>query len=164
MQSLGIPAELQKRQLDIRAHYRTVDSTSCFSAAARYEVLVEGRKLVGSAQRRLAEGVLQHGSILLGHTHQYLPDYLLSLNPEEKEKLRKTMAEKTVTIADCLPSNIGYRSVQDAIKEALAVTLSLRFEDGEPTEAERKRIGELREVHSIMSKAPGRVREKTPVH
>jgi lipoate-protein ligase A len=39
-------------------------SEACFHSATRYEVLVDGRKLVGSAQRRFKGGFLQHGSIL----------------------------------------------------------------------------------------------------
>jgi len=38
---------------------------ACFYAPARYEVCVGGRKLVGSAQRRFRNALLQHGSILL---------------------------------------------------------------------------------------------------
>ena len=38
---------------------------SCFHAPARHELLVSGRKLVGSAQRRQKGAFLQHGSILL---------------------------------------------------------------------------------------------------
>src|SRR4030067_2702605 len=41
-------------------------SEACFHAPSRYEVLIEGRKLVGSAQRRLKRAFIQHGSILMG--------------------------------------------------------------------------------------------------
>src|SRR4030067_3224636 len=41
-------------------------SEACFHAPSRYEVLIEGRKLVGSAQRRLKRGFIQHGPILTG--------------------------------------------------------------------------------------------------
>ena len=37
----------------------------CFARTGRYEIEVEGRKLVGSAQRRHGRAFLQHGSILL---------------------------------------------------------------------------------------------------
>jgi lipoate-protein ligase A len=37
----------------------------CFASTARYELVWNGRKLVGSAQRRLRGGVLQQGSIPL---------------------------------------------------------------------------------------------------
>lgn len=39
--------------------------TSCFAVTAGGEILVRGRKLVGSAQVRRGEAFLQHGSILL---------------------------------------------------------------------------------------------------
>jgi len=39
--------------------------TSCFAAPAGGEILVNGRKLVGSAQVRRGDAFLQHGSILL---------------------------------------------------------------------------------------------------
>jgi lipoate-protein ligase A len=38
----------------------------CFARTGSYELEVEGRKLVGSAQRRRGSGFLQHGSVLLG--------------------------------------------------------------------------------------------------
>lgn len=37
---------------------------ACFFAPSRYEITVEGKKLVGSAQRRFKTAFLQHGSIL----------------------------------------------------------------------------------------------------
>jgi len=47
----------------------------CFSAASRHELLVEGRKICGSAQKRQKGGFLQHGSLLL------------DFNPEESAAL-----------------------------------------------------------------------------
>ena len=44
----------------------------CFAATSRSEVAWRGRKLVGSAQRRLAGTLLQHGSILLGGAQREL--------------------------------------------------------------------------------------------
>ena len=38
----------------------------CFARTGRYEIEVDGKKLVGSAQRRQGGGFLQHGSVLLG--------------------------------------------------------------------------------------------------
>ncbi len=37
---------------------------ACFSSPSRHEILVNGRKMVGSAQRRFKNAFLQHGSIL----------------------------------------------------------------------------------------------------
>lgn len=48
----------------------------CFASTARHEIVIEGRKLVGSAQRRTADALLQQGSVLLGQGHLRLADYL----------------------------------------------------------------------------------------
>lgn len=37
---------------------------ACFHTPSRFEVLLDGKKLVGSAQRRFSKAFLQHGSIL----------------------------------------------------------------------------------------------------
>lgn len=42
----------------------------CFQRAAAGDVLVQGVKIAGSAQRRTQTGVLQHGSLLLGQSAQ----------------------------------------------------------------------------------------------
>ncbi len=48
----------------------------CFASTARHEVVLDGRKLVGSAQRRTTRALLQQGSLLLGDGHLRLADYL----------------------------------------------------------------------------------------
>ncbi|MFQ5585471.1 MAG: biotin/lipoate A/B protein ligase family protein [Thermodesulfobacteriota bacterium] len=37
---------------------------SCFSSPSRYEIIVDGKKVAGSAQRRFKRAFLQHGSII----------------------------------------------------------------------------------------------------
>ncbi|MBI3398044.1 MAG: lipoate--protein ligase family protein [Deltaproteobacteria bacterium] len=39
---------------------------SCFHSPSRYEIIIDNKKLVGSAQRRFKRTFLQHGSILFG--------------------------------------------------------------------------------------------------
>lgn len=58
-------------RLGVRADFAPVGShrrgggPSCFAAASDYEVLVDGRKLVGSAQVWRSGNLLQHGAVLL---------------------------------------------------------------------------------------------------
>jgi lipoate-protein ligase A len=60
------------RQLGVEAGPSVADperrdwALACFRAPERGEVVVRGRKLVGSAQRTERRTILQHGSILLG--------------------------------------------------------------------------------------------------
>ncbi len=59
---LGIRAQLAGRP---SSRASSLSSGACFVAPARGEVVVAGRKLVGSAQVREGESFLQHGSILI---------------------------------------------------------------------------------------------------
>ena len=60
--SLGVEAEIARDP----EHATAVDGGPCFQVAAGGEVVVGGRKLVGSAQLRVGGTLLQHGSILIG--------------------------------------------------------------------------------------------------
>jgi lipoate-protein ligase A len=60
--SLGVPAEIAADP----ARSSPVDAGPCFQLPAGGEIVAGGRKLVGSAQLRVGEALLQHGSILVG--------------------------------------------------------------------------------------------------
>jgi len=63
---LGVPAEMVSPSGTRAAMVqRDPKGPACFSTPSWYEILVHGRKIVGSAQRRVAGAFLQHGSILL---------------------------------------------------------------------------------------------------
>ncbi len=47
-------------------------SPVCFSTPSAFEILIDGKKVVGSAQRLLPRGFLQHGSIPLAPQHEVL--------------------------------------------------------------------------------------------
>jgi lipoate-protein ligase A len=149
---LGIPAELEKRSLDIRNHYQSPLSASCFSASAKHEILIHGKKLVGSAQRRLASGVLQHGSILLGRGPHALPDFLKGVKQREMEAMRRILLEKSATLEEALGRLVTYRETVSAVKKGMAERLTIRFEKSALTEEEKARIGELKSQFSILSK------------
>ena len=55
---------------------KTVANKPCFASTSRSELVFEGRKVVGSAQRRLRNSAIQHGSILLKEKHLDVGDYL----------------------------------------------------------------------------------------
>ncbi len=50
------------------------DAGPCFRAPAPGELVVGGRKVVGSAQVRIGDGLLQHGSILVGGSQDALAE------------------------------------------------------------------------------------------
>lgn len=63
--ALGVSARTTPGEVNIGLP-RPDSAVPCFKAPAGGEVVVSGRKLIGSAMRATPEAVLQHGSILLG--------------------------------------------------------------------------------------------------
>ena len=72
---LGVPAAFAPRSAAPERR-RDPSGAACFASTARHEIVLGGRKLVGSAQRRGARALLQQGSVLLGPGHERLADYL----------------------------------------------------------------------------------------
>src|SRR5205085_8227924 len=93
---LGVPAEhASPRELDDdRAPGIATGGAAspCFASTTRHEIVIAGRKLVGSAQRRTAHALLQQGSILLGNGHLALADYLAS-GPLERATARQRLEQ-----------------------------------------------------------------------
>jgi len=76
LRRVGIPAASEGVKGG-RAHAGIAGpNAACFASTARHEITLHGRKLVGSAQRRTAQALLQQGSILLGPGHLELADYV----------------------------------------------------------------------------------------
>jgi lipoate-protein ligase A len=67
---LNLDAELVRvgQNRDFAGNSERKGSPLCFDAVSRWEVRLDGRKWIGSAQRFLPGVLLQHGSILLGES------------------------------------------------------------------------------------------------
>lgn len=79
--------------------------TTCFTAHARTEITIAGKKLVGSAQRIIDGVVLQHGSILVGRAHLQLPD-LLTLSTEDRKRTLGALEQSSTSLQDACNQTI----------------------------------------------------------
>ena len=84
--------------------------SACFTSPSHYEITIDGKKLVGSAQRRGEGAFLQHGSILLEF---------------DREKLRKVLP--ITGRLDSVTSISGHSSIDSA---GLVSSLVMGFERG----------------------------------
>ena len=64
--------------------------------------MVIGKKLIGSAQKRIANAVLQHGSIPITDAYRRLPDYLL-LSDEQKKIQKELLVKKSTCLKEIDP-------------------------------------------------------------
>ncbi len=65
LRSLGVQAEMVSRPA--RPAKKARAEAACFASPSWYEITARGRKIVGSAQRRVSGAFLQHGSILIDY-------------------------------------------------------------------------------------------------
>ncbi len=91
----AVPKTSEERDLLKSPH-----SAVCFDAPSWYELVVEGRKVAGSAQTRQKGVILQHGSILLDIDEDKLFSLFKYSNDRVKERMKKSFKNKAVAIND----------------------------------------------------------------
>lgn len=121
-------------QPNFQTFYKKQESVPCFSASARYEVQINGRKLVGSAQRRFSkpgmqEVVLQHGSILLGSEHKLLAEVVNIEDDNIKKKIVEDIENKTIDLSSALKRNVSFEEIGLAIRTGFEQELNIQFEN-----------------------------------
>lgn len=137
-------------QADRRAERAGGGGAVCFETPSHYEITVGGRKLIGSAQVRRQEGILQHGSLPLcgdlGRINEALvyPDEAARENAKPQVRARAaTLAEAVYALTPDPPrrgmegKEISWRAAADAIVEGFAETFEITFERGGLSDAER---------------------------
>ena len=107
--------------------------SSCFVRTSRWEVTARGRKIVGSAQRRLTRALLQHGSILTGDDHLRIADFLRTSSESERETLRRRLAEKATSVS----GELGHAIPMETLRAALAASFRRVFASEAPSPATR---------------------------
>lgn len=111
-------------------------SAACFDAPGACEVTVAGRKLVGSAQLRQGDAVLEHGSILLSFVPELHARVLGGL-PGDGSQRAEFLRRQVIALDEILGRRVEAAEVQRAVAEGLAEELGLDWEEGEMTPAER---------------------------
>ncbi|UCE01793.1 MAG: lipoate--protein ligase family protein [Candidatus Latescibacterota bacterium] len=119
---LGIASSLSRPTRDPG---RRLLRQPCFASTGRAEILVEGRKLVGSAQRRTAHAFLQHGSLLLGRGHELLVDLLAHMSATERESMRARLRQETITLAELRARTPTFGEIAGALVESFSTRLEV---------------------------------------
>jgi lipoyl(octanoyl) transferase len=88
---------------------------ACFDAAVGGEILVRGRKLVGSAQVRKRGAFLQHGSILLSGSQEIIE--AVSLQTSDVRRQTSDVSGAT-TLSTVLGRSMSFEEVVEAIVRA----------------------------------------------
>ncbi len=143
---LGIKAELVPLREKLRSvslsngnksEIRHSDFKSiCFSVPSQYEVQVEGKKIVGSAQVRKKEIVLQHGSLLI----ELEKDKLFSVFNFPSAQIRDRLKTRfnATSLEEILKKKINFSELSEILPRGFEEEFGVKLTEGKLTEQEEK--------------------------
>lgn len=114
----------------------------CFKAPAGGEVVVAGRKLIGSAMRTHGGAVLQHGAILLDWDADFQAG---SMGLDDDSGLRPFVT----TLREQLGREPGRGELENAVTRGFSTALGVTLEPGELSAAEERRAQSMAEAFRV---------------
>lgn len=122
LHNLGLPVEVHTGKNPL-AHHQPV----CFENPSDFEITVNGKKIIGSAQARKKKGILQHGSLPLTGDLTRITKALVYSSEEERAIAGKTLLEKADTVWGVLGQEVSWDSAARAFQEAFNEVLQLNL-------------------------------------
>lgn len=122
-------------------------SAVCFDSPSWYELVVEGRKIAGSAQVRQKGVILQHGSLLQDIDIEDLFDMFKFKNDRLKAKMKEAFVEKAVAINDISDRHITIEEMEEAFEKGFKQGLNIDFKPLTLTDAQQQEVNELIEKY-----------------
>lgn len=140
LERLGLPARADKE-------YALPQGTQtggpvCFEVPSNYEITVSGKKLVGSAQARRKEGVLQHGSLPLYGDLTRITRALAYPDETARQRAAERLLQHAAN-AEMLGCTLTWEQAAQAFEAAFSSVLNLDLVPGELTSGELRRAVEL---------------------
>ncbi len=127
---------------DLGAH-RETSNPVCFEVPSAYEITVHGKKLIGSAQARRKEGVLQHGSLPLTGNLARITEALTFADEFARQDAAERLLARATTVESILGREVLWNDAAQAFIWAFEATLNLKLEEQPLSENERGRADEL---------------------
>lgn len=135
------------RSKEEREKLKQPRSSVCFDAPSWYELVVEGKKIAGSAQTRQKGVILQHGSILQDVDIDDLFDMFIFKNTRLKDKMKEAFVDKAIAINDLSDKKVSLEEMEHAFYEGFKKGLDIEFKPLELSEAQLQEVEELCEKY-----------------
>lgn len=118
--------EMEDIQPNFPNIYKQSLSALCFAFPAKSEIKYAGKKLVGSAQKKMKDVLLQHGSILCGNFHLRIVDYL-NIEKEEIPAVSNKLISSTTDLFSILHEKIDYHRLIDSLLAGFRTQFAAEF-------------------------------------
>jgi len=138
---LGIPAESLENPAT--THQEANHNPVCFEIPSHYEIIYQRKKIIGSAQARRQEGILQHGSLPLSGDLTRITQVLVYPDNAYRQRAAERLLTRAVTVETALGYQIEWETAAHAFKTAFQRVLDLDLEAGKLTPFETQRAADL---------------------
>ncbi len=137
IEQFGITLELGSSKSDYRVNY------DCFRATTNADLQYAGKKMIGSAQLRRKNAVLQHGSILLNQDQKKMTE-IYGGTYEGAE-------DRHANLFEVIGKSVSMHDLEAAIKLGFSEAFAVAVEPSQLTTDERKRIEVLIPKYKVIS-------------
>ncbi len=117
----------------------------CFEVPSSYEITVQGRKILGSAQARSAGAVLQHGTLPLWGDIARVAEVLHFPDEAARGQAQAQIRSRATTVSECLGREVTWQQAAQAFQAGFEEALGLEFTFGVLSEGEYATAVTLRE-------------------
>lgn len=121
-------------------------SAVCFDAPSWYELVVEGKKVAGSAQTRQKGVILQHGAILLSLDEEKLVSLFKFSTNEQRERMRVGLREKAVAIDELAGRDVSAEESAEAFSKGFEKALQMNLQ---PLTLTDEQITYVKEIEAL---------------
>lgn len=122
---------------------RNTTKPICFEVPSDYEITLNGKKIIGSAQARKKDGVLQHGTIPLFGDITRITQVLRYSGEEEQQESRILLQNHATTLAEQAGQKITWKRLAQALLCGFKDALGVEIKAGYLSETERLRAKQL---------------------
>jgi len=140
LHSLNIPAVTHPLKMSGNAQE---NGPVCFEVPSNYEIVVSEKKLVGSAQARRKDGVLQHGTLPLWGDLTRIVRGLRFSNERKRGEAGARLLMHATTVETVLGCKIEWQAAAQAFVEGFQTELNLDFIREQLSSEELVRVDQL---------------------
>lgn len=115
----------------------------CFERPSNFEIMVNGKKIIGSAQSRRMNGILQHGSLPLFGDIARITDVLRYPDEPARAEGRQRLTDHATTVHAVLGQMVSWQEAASAFAAAFTQVAGLDLQTQELSPAEIARAKEL---------------------
>lgn len=117
----------------------------CFEVPSNYEIVVSGKKLIGSAQARRKNGVLQHGTLPLSGDLTRITQVLVFPDEQNRGDVASRLISHATTVETVLGYKIDWETAAQAFIAGFQSELDIEFVRIDLSDKEIKQAGKLAE-------------------